>query len=210
MKHVKILALAAVAVAAFMATLGAGSAAATPTALCKVKETPLGMSKCPDLQRWPAGTPIHANLHTGTKLVFETPMGKVECATSTIQATLEQVTQIPLGAEITALTFANCGEYTVTTILKGTLDIEVIDIPFWTHNGTLTFTGTKIGIKKGATECEYFPGHGGTLTGGNPHATIDLVGTLTRFAGTPDCPPGNATWKGAYTVLKPTPLWVSE
>ncbi|HKZ13738.1 MAG TPA: hypothetical protein VJL81_07835 [Solirubrobacterales bacterium] len=39
-------------------------------------------------------------------------------------------------------------------------------------------------------------------------ATIDLEGVLTRLGGI-ECPEGNGTFKGAYTVLQPEPLWVS-
>jgi len=207
MKKLKTLALAVGAVAALMAAVGAGSAGATVTSLCEVKLTPNGLSTCPEANQYKAGTEVHAELEPNTKLVFETPLGKVECNKSTILATTEQKTAIPLGAVVNVLTFGECGEFTVTAILNGTLDIEVIDIPVWTHNGTLTFTNTKIAIKKGAKECEYFAGHAGVLTGGNP-ATIDLSGTLTRFLGV-ECPEGNATWKGAYTVTKPKPLWIS-
>jgi hypothetical protein len=36
-----------------------------------------------------------------------------------------------------------CGEYEVMGLV-GTVDIEEIDLPVFTHNGTLTFTNTKI------------------------------------------------------------------
>jgi len=206
MKQLKILGLMAAVAAALMATVGAGSASATVTTLCKVEETMAGLPICKPENQYPAGTMIHAELEKNTKLVIETPLGKAECEESTIVATTEQKTEKPLGAVVNMLTFAKCGEFTVTAILTGTLDIEVIDLPFWTHNGTLTFTNTKIRVKKGAKECDYFAGHSGTLTGGEM-ATIDLEGTLTRFLGV-ECPEGNGTWKGAYTVTKPEPLWI--
>lgn len=207
MKRMRYIFLAAIATAAFMATIGAGTAAATPTSLCQVEETVEGLPVCKEANQYPAGTPVHAALEEKTKLVLETPLGKVECAQSTLLATTEQRTEFPLGALVNALTFGGCGEYEVVTVVPGTLDIEVIDQPVWTHNGTLTFTNTQIKVKKGKKECVYRAGHSGVLTGG-AMATIDLEGTLTRLGGV-ECPVGNATWKGSYTVLNPEPLWVA-
>ncbi|MGN6586938.1 MAG: hypothetical protein ACTHKT_05625 [Solirubrobacterales bacterium] len=207
MNRIKIVLLTAVAVTAFMAAVGASAASATPTTLCKVEETHEGIPFCEPFNQYPAGTPIHAILEPNTKLVVETPMGKVECEESTFRATTEQQTEMPLGAVVNVWTFGKCGKDAVTTVLLGTLDIEVIDWPVWTHNGTLTFTGTQIVVKKGEAECLYAVGHSGVLTGG-AMATVDLEGTLTRIGGNAKCPAGNASWKGAYTVIQPEPLWV--
>jgi hypothetical protein len=205
MKRTKYLLLAATAVAVLMATVGAGAASATPTTLCKVEETTGGIPICKAENQYPAGTMIHAVLEEKTKLAIESPLGKVECTQSTFLATTEQQTELPLGAVVNVWNFGGCGEYEVTALV-GTVDIEEIDLPVFTHNGTLTFTNTKIIVKKAKKECIYSVGDSGTLTGG-AMATIDLAGTLTRVGGV-ECPEGNATWKGAYTVLKPEPLWI--
>lgn len=213
MKTLKIIALAA-AVAAVMATVGASSAMATPTALCKAPTTPGGLPICEGNHLYPPNTTIHAHLEAGTKLVIPTPNGVVECKSSTIDATTEQATFKPLGAIVNMLSFAECedaGEpVDVEAVLKGTLDIEIIDLPVWTHNGTLTLTGAEIRILWTFTgdECFYDPGDVGVLTGG-PMATIDWNGPLTYTKGNLGCLPGNASWNGAYTVTKPEPLWVS-
>jgi hypothetical protein len=146
--------------------------------------------------------------------VIPTPNGVVECNSSTIDATTEQATFKPLGAIVNMLSFAECedaGEpVDVEAVLKGTLDIEIIDLPVWTHNGTLTLTGAELRILWTFTgdECFYDPGDVGVLTGG-PMATIDWAGPLTYTRGNLGCLPGNASWNGAYTVTKPEPLWVS-
>jgi hypothetical protein len=139
--------------------------------------------------------------------MIPTPFGVAECEESTLTAITEQQTEMPLGAIINQFTFAKCGEYEVKAVELGTLDIEIIDLPFWTHNGTLTFTHTKITVKKGEIDCVYEVGHSGVLTGG-PMATIDLLGTLTRVGGNAKCPLGNANWNGSYTVTEPEPLWI--
>ncbi len=208
MKRMKTLLLAAVAVMALMATVGAGTAAATPTTLCEVEETTIGgLPICAPENQYLAGTMIHAHLEEKTKLMIPTPFGVAECEESTLTATTEAQTAMPLGAIVNEFTFGKCGEYEVKTLVPGTLDIEIIDLPFWTHNGTLTFTNTKITVKKGEIDCEYTVGHSGVLTGG-AMATIDLLGQLTRVGGNAKCPLGNAQWNGSYTVTEPEPLWI--
>jgi hypothetical protein len=214
MKQLKVLGLMVVAAAALMATVGAGAASATFTSLCKAPTTPNGLPICEGNHLYPAGTRIHAELQAGTKLSIATPIGVVECKTSTLDALTEQQTEKPLGAIVNALTFGECedeGEpVDITTVKNGTLDIEIIDLPVWTHNGTLTLTGTEIKVLWTFTgaECFYDPGHTGVLTGG-PMATIDWFGTLTKTKGNLLCPEGNANWNGAFTVTSPEPLWVS-
>jgi hypothetical protein len=214
MKKLKTLGLAVVAAMALMAFVGASTASATPTALCKAPTTTeAGLPICEGFHLYPAGTNIHAILEEGTKLSIPTPNGVVECKLATLNAFTEQETEMPLGAILNALTFGACedaGEpVDVEAVNPGTLDIEIIDLPVWTHNGTLTLTGTKIRVLWTFTgaECVYDAGHAGVLTGG-PMATIDWSGPLTWTGGNLLCPPGNASWNGAFTVTSPEPLWV--
>lgn len=215
MMKLKTLGLAVVAATALMAFVGAGTASATPTSLCKAPTTTeAGLPICEGFHLYPAGTNIHAILEAGTKLNIPTPNGVVECNIATLNAFTEQQTAMPLGAMVNALTFNGCedaGEpVDVETVKNGTLDIEIIDLPVWTHNGTLTLTGTEIRVLWTFTgaECFYDAGHAGVLTGG-PMATIDWSGPLTWTRGNLLCPPGNANWNGAFTVTSPEPLWVS-
>lgn len=213
-KQLKVLGLMVVAAAALMATVGAGTASATFTSLCKAPTTTGGLPICEGNHLYPAGTNVHAVLEAGTKLNIATPVGLVECKKATLGVTTEQQTAKPLGAIVNALTFNECedeGEpVDVTAVKNGTLDIEIIDLPVWTHNGTLTLTGTEIRVLWTFTgaECFYDPGHTGILTGG-PMATIDWFGTLIKTNGNILCPEGNANWNGAFTVTNPEPLWVS-
>ncbi len=214
MNKLKVLALAVVAVAALMATVGASSASATETAFCKAPTTFAGLPRCEGNHLYLAGTRVHAELEANTKLAIATPNGIVECEKSTLDAITEQTTAKPLGAIVNALTFGECedeGEpVEVTAVKNGTLDTEIIDLPVWTHNGTLTLTGTEIEVfwVFSGAQCFYDPGHTGILTGG-PMATIDWFGTLIKTGGNMLCPAGNANWNGAYTVTSPEPLWVS-
>jgi len=214
MKKLKTFALAAAAVAVLASAFGAASAVATPTSLCKAPTTPGGLPICEGAHLYPAGTTIHAHLEGGTRLVIPTPNGVVECKTSTIDGNTEQATAKPLGVFINMLNFGECedaGEpVDVEAVKPGTLDIEIIDLPVWTHNGTLTLTGTEIRVlwTLSGDECFYDPADIGTLTGG-AMATIDWNGPLTYTKGNLGCVPGNANWNGAYTVTQPEPLWVS-
>jgi len=213
MKHLKILGLAVLAAAALMSFIGTGTASATFTSLCKAPTTnEAGLPICEGEHLWPAGTRIHAELQVGSRLSIAGGPGVVECPQSTLEAFTEQETEIPLGANVTVFNFGGCKngaeEVEVKTINPGTLDIEIIDLPNWTHNGTLTFTRTEVTVlfKKLGVHCIFAPGDTGTLTGG-PMATIDLQGNWPRVAGGMLCPPSvNVT--GFYTVTSPEPLWV--
>lgn len=213
MKQLKILGLAVVAAAALMAFVGTGTASATFTSLCKAPTTTeAGLPICEGEHIYPAGTRIHAELQAGSRLSIAGGPGVVECPQSTLEALTEQKTEIPLGANVTAFTFGGCfngpEEVEVKTINPGTLDIEIIDLPNWTHNGTLTFTRTEVTVffKNLGLDCIFAPGDTGTLTGG-PMATIDLIGNWPRVAGGMLCPP-NVNVNGFYTVTSPEPLWV--
>ncbi|HEX5526894.1 MAG TPA: hypothetical protein VFX44_06815 [Solirubrobacterales bacterium] len=208
MKQFKILGLAVVAVAALMALAGAGTASATETTLCKVKETVGGLPQCAKANQYPAGTRIHAEIEANTTIVINTPAGKVECKKSTLEAVTEQQTAIPLGANVAAFNLAECNGI-VQTVKQGTLDIEIIDLPEWTHNGTLTLTGTEITVEVAGLHCVYTPGDIGTLTGG-AMATIDVLGNWPRTGGRSGALCGaSATVEGGLTVTSPEPLWVS-
>jgi hypothetical protein len=92
-----------VAVAAIMsACIGVTSAMATElenVVLCKNRV------EDPCSNAFPSGTVLHAELASGTKSVFLTNLGNVECASSTLLAT----TISPLAhGEVTALAFGGC------------------------------------------------------------------------------------------------------
>jgi hypothetical protein len=215
MKHRMLLGLGAIAVAASIAAVGAGSAAATETALCNSPTTnPTEQSaECKDQHLWKAGTEIHAV--SETFLIIELGfLGTVECPESTIFATTEKTTAKPLPANLVLLNFGTltkCGESNVTTIEYGKLNIENIDQPAVTHNGTLTFTATRIKIDRLGLECVYALGDAGTLTGGAEKSlgTIDLSGTLQKTGGGFLCPSQNVKMLGFYKVTSPFALWVS-
>jgi hypothetical protein len=95
MRKLKILGLMVVAAAVLMATLGATTASATETALCKEKTTFDGLPRCEGGHLYKAGQIIHAV--SETFVLIEAPWGNIECEESTIEASTEKATGIPLG-----------------------------------------------------------------------------------------------------------------
>lgn len=203
MKYVKMLGLAAVAAAALMAFVGAGTASAETT-LCKVTETP-----CSSTNMYPVGTEIKSSLVAGTKAVL-TPAGElptIECEASAVEGKTETTTT-PEG-KISTLSFTKCNQ-TVETVETGKLQIHY-DAE---HNGTLTASGVRVRVKAlfGALSCD-FGGEvnaGLTVTGGAP-AKVDATATIPMIqkTGSINCPE-SAVWHAEYNVTSPNPLYISN
>jgi hypothetical protein len=198
MKYVKMLGLAAVAAAALMAFVGAGTASAT--VLCKEAKT----SGCTN--DYASGTSIEATLEGSAELVAG---GFIEdtCTGSTIKGKTSSTggASSTVGGSASALTWSNCS-LTTTTSKLGTLEIHHIT---GTDNGTLTASGFEVTIAQIFGNCVYKSGTGndlGTLKGGAP-ATISISTTVTG-GGAFGCP-STATWTAAYTVTSPNPLYIS-
>lgn len=197
MKHVKMLGLAAVAAAAFMAFVGAGTASATE--LCTESAT------CGTM--YPSGTAIAAKStktlvleNLGGTVLDECTSGEVKGTTSTTGGASETVK-----ANITALTWVGCTKTTKTTT-NGALEIHAITP---TGNGTLTGSGSVVEINTILGVCSYGTGAGtdlGTLVGGNP-ATISINAIVQKISGNFACP-AEARWTAAYEVTSPKPLFV--
>jgi hypothetical protein len=205
MKYVKILGLAAVAAAALMAFVGAGTASAQngeKTALCKVTPT---NGICALENTYPAGTVVESE---ATETATLTPSGElptITCTSSKLSGKTETETT-PEG-KITELTWGGCNQ-TVETKENGKLIIHHDG----EHNGTITAEGVSVTVSAlfGSLHCD-FGGtikEGLTLTGGNP-AIVDATATvkLVKQTGFFTCP-GTAVWHAKYKVTSPTPLYV--
>jgi hypothetical protein len=107
MKHLKILSFAAVAAAALMAFVGAGTASATT--LTGVGGAVLG-----------TGSTIHAN-NEGT-VTLTTEFKNIECKKSTISGKTTNETGTTVNINVEAWTFEECN-CTVSVLKKGTLSI---------------------------------------------------------------------------------------
>lgn len=159
MRYLKILGLAAVAAAALMAFVGAGTASAETT-LCTETTTP-----CPAGKMWGPGqagmTEIHAESEPGTGFTQPTltaPFGNISCD-MTINGPIESTTT-PKG-KATALNITNCKGGTAHTVTLGTNELH------WDaeHNGKLTIEGFVVTVEQAGVTCYYGGAINGTLTG---------------------------------------------
>jgi hypothetical protein len=204
MRYVKILGLAAIAAAALMAFVGAGTASAETT-LCTETNTPT-------CEHFPLGTEVHAVLEPEEKAIL-TPEGElptIECGKSTIKGTLKTTTtpEIELHEE-GGLTFEECSQ-TVEVLNPGKLQVH------WEneHNGTITAKGFRVRVKAffGSFSCDFGEevSTGLTLTGGNT-ATVDATAKIPviQETGFVACP-ANAIWHAKYLITSPDALYVKN
>jgi hypothetical protein len=194
MKHMKIVGLVAVAAMALMAFASSASATELYSGA-----TTLG-----------SGTVIKASL-TGTATLTTTEGtvldtcsgGEVNGKTTNGGGAAATVT-----GNITALTWTNCTEPTVTTKLGG-LEIHHIT---GTKDGTLTAgAGSEVTVQTTIFGSCVFTiptgGDIGRLTGSTTTtATFDINAVATRVSGL--CP-STTRWVGTYTVTTPSPLHVT-
>jgi hypothetical protein len=206
MKYVKMLGLAAIAAAALMAFIGAGTAsAATLTNGSGV--------------HYPIGTVIHAE--NEGHVTLHPPFGSITCKTSTVEGTTTTTggknakgeTETVKG-HITSLSFGdhgkscNDGGSTVTVLQKGTLEIHSLG----NGNGTLTSSGTEVTVVYLGFHCIFKTTNTdiGTVTGSSvtkSNATFDISATIPRTGGTSGAFCGaTAQWTGSYRITKPNPL----
>jgi hypothetical protein len=208
MKHLKMLCLAAVVVAALTAFVGAGAASAT--VLCKTPGTGTTTgTTCPLGWAYGAGQEIHAvNVGNVTR---DTRFKNITCTSSTFKGTTSALEGTPLSGPEGTLTFGSCG-CTVTVLKAGTLTIEWIS---GTHNGTLTSDGTELTtictVLGLPIHCTYATNntHLGTLAGGtDPTFTIAANIPVDEANSDGVCPEEDKL-TATYTVTDPQPLYVA-
>jgi hypothetical protein len=199
MKHLKTLALAAVATSALFAIAGAGSASAT--VLCSTTADP-----CPSAQKWglvtlefsiPSGSAINLKDTSGNELDKCTtsktkgPITNTGSSTATVTSTVEETT------------WGGC-TFQTNTVVKSKLEIHKIA---GTSNGTVTSDGefqwTINTVLFGSCIFGYASGTDiGTITEGKP-ATFHLNAVVKRF-GTNFACPETERMTGTYTLTSPS------
>jgi len=204
MKYLKMLGLAAVAAAALMAIVGAGTASAT--VICKNN---LNTEKCSE--PYPAGTKGTASLAAGTSALLQTTAGEtmVTCTESVISSTLENpgsaTTTVKSG--VSTMTFAKC-TVPVVVINGGYAELHHIA---GTDNGTLTTFNTEVTVNTVFFgSCVYGSGKGldvGNTIGGNP-GSMTLNTVFSKISGGIACP-SDARFTGKYVATSPTNAWVA-
>jgi hypothetical protein len=205
MKYLKMLGLAAVAAAALMAFVGAGTASATTLEVGGVAKN--------------SAVTLEASLKSGTSALLKDEFGTTTdtCTVSEVEGTTEnraspettRFTGAVVGGKINKLTFSSC-THTTTVIAPGSLHVTWIS---GTTNGTVSSVKAEVTVQStffGASAvCKTGEGTDiGTLTGAttatNPgvHATMDISAKINCGI------LGAASWTGTYTVTSPTHLGV--
>ena len=189
MRYLKVLGLAAVAAAALMAFVGAGTASAETTA-CKVTEEPCSVGN--------QVTSIVAHLAPGTTAVL-TPSGffasDVTCTESTMSGEVKTATT-PKGPG--SLSFVGCSDP-----VKVINSPEIIAHHDGGHNGTLTAKSFEVEVEQSGLTCIFGTeaNEGITLTGSSTTPIVDATATIPSTSGFP-CP-SSSVWHAKYHVTSP-------
>ena len=193
MKLIKNLALTAIAAAAFMAFLGAGTASATQ--LC----TDSG-EVCTEYSGTIEGTSTNAKLSTN--------LANVVCEHSATTLTANSSTGAPILGETTALSFTKCHtelgvECTVTVKnlpYSGSLEGKTLTVTDPIGAGAKVVCGTVL-------SCEFLTKDAQlTITNGSPTVAVAKEVELSHETGA-ICPT-TATWSATYSVTSPAGLTV--
>lgn len=198
MKHLKILGLAAVAVGALMAFIGAGTASAT--VLCSTTVDP-----CPTPQKWLFGTVHDWSIPAGNSVSSVDTNGNTlnTCKTSTIkgkQTTVGSETET-VTVDIEEKTWGSC-TFPSKTLKNAAYEIHRIA---GTSNGTVTADGTtETTFSSILGDCIYGVTSGtslGDITEGNP-AMLHLNAVTEEFSHLAACPDTDKV-TGTYVLTAP-------
>lgn len=195
MKWIKNLTLAAIAAAALMAFIGAGTASATQ--LC----TDSG-SGCTEYSGDITGTSTDATLATN--------LANVECSDSATTIHANSATGTPILGEVTALSFTGCQ---TEGLVHTACTVTVKNLPYSAEleGKSLTVTdpvgaGAKV-VCGTVLSCEFLTTKAIlTITNGNPTTARAENVALSHETGA-ICP-STATWSATYKVTSPTGLTV--
>ena len=199
MKHLKVVALMALASAAFALLLGLASASAT--VLCTAEETP-----CSSANKLTTGTSLDWDLK-GSAVVEASLSGGFQtintCSSATQKATLSNAGSSTETVTITApLSELISGPCTSSFWVEGG-ELQIHHIA-GTSNGTVTAKGFKTSINTAFGACVYgFTSltDVGTLTG-STDPILHFNGEMSRVSGA-ICPAA-ARWTAEYTFTQPT------
>jgi hypothetical protein len=201
MRVFKLVVPATVVTALALGLLGAASASAAETVLCKVKESP-----CPEGKKWEL-TPFEAKAEP---LKLLTSLGTIECASSTIKGALGML-NAPQGMALESLVFATCKMGGIGCTIKTT---GVGGMAFLRTNvnlGEATLSNTAVLVECSLMHCIYegepvfhLLGESGTET-----AKFNTSELLLTTIGGMFCPK-TTKLDAAYTILVPLPVLIQS
>jgi hypothetical protein len=191
MKYVKMLGLAAVAVAALMAFVAAGSASAT--VLCTTSTNPC-------TSKWAKATQLEFSVTAKTSATWKTAIDTNTCTEGTLKAPMinEGGSGEAVRLSVAASDFSwNSCTFANVTLEGGELEIKSIA---GSTNGTMTIKGFSFTTSTPTYgSCAYTAGTGtplGLLTAsGTGEAVIDIETTLVKKSGGFICPNTMEWWE---------------
>ena len=214
MKIAKIVGLVAVAALALMASLGANTAFAAETTLCK---TATDSPYCQAADRYPSGTTFKASPTSGKTRIL-TNLVNVSCSESTLEGKTSGKAGDPLPISISAWSLGNCQIY------KGaSCAVTAVNLPYsgtftWSSGskGTLAIGNSGKGAPGWNVECSGPPAINCTFTfepsasfeGGNLAQLTVAESTMSESGSL--CPGGGTFQAPTYTVSSPEPAYLAN
>jgi hypothetical protein len=202
-KWIKNLTLAAIAAAALMAFLGAGTASATQ--LCATSGTG---PECAGA----AGKFEYSGAITGTSTnaTLSTNLANVECSDSATTIVANSSTGAPILGEVTALSFTGCQ---TEGLVHTQCTVTVKNLPYSASLEGLSLSvtdpvgaGAKV-VCGTVISCEFLTGAANlAITNGSPTVAVAKEVALSHENGA-ICP-STATWDATYAVTSPAGLTV--
>ena len=201
MKIARTVAIAAIAAMALTVSLGAGSALAANTTICK---SGTHSPYCQAEARYPEGTSLQAS---SSNVTIETPIGNVACKESALEAKTGSEAN-PMNITLSAWTLGGCklGGASCTAESKGSLSSTLT----WTtgQEGTFSAAGYIWKLKCGVVvNCEYATPPV-TVQGGAPAAIAASKVNLTKIEG--GICPKSASFSATYAVSSPSKAYVAK
>jgi hypothetical protein len=180
--------------------------------LCKKNESP-----CPGEETYGSSTALAAALETGSAAKFKLKISEesveteytVPCESSVLEGKTTAAGGLPLPAEITTLTFAECGGTCAIKALKLNYKAEV-EATGGGNGSIRMLTGSGGGTPRlevrciGAYKCTYEASSIQTSATGGAPAKLSVNATLNKVAGESDAKCGSQLkWEGSYKFTKP-------
>jgi hypothetical protein len=183
MKYVKMLGLAAVAAAALMAFMGAGTASAAKTL------TSTGT---------PLSAPVTISAESGVAILSTTDGSSIvdECEKGTVEGTTTN-SDTPITGHINSLTWDNCS-FTTDTLAGGNGDLTIDEA------GTVTGAGSVVTVNIGVS-CRYGTGTG-THLGNLETGKLNINAVIKEQEPKQFLCPDTTKWVANYTITSPHDL----
>jgi len=213
MKHLKMLALTAVSVAALMAFIGTGLASASSTTLCSTNTNPCTGTT------YGVGTIIKSEMKAGTEATLKAGFATIKCKKLSGEGEIKDFSAggTPTGT-LTSTPFSECN-CVVTALKYGSIEVTTETAGTANGNGIIIGRETEETINCSGVSCIFGTASGGSggttlgpVTGGNP-AVFKTNAKVPWFAGDASnsvCTLGTGTASISAEMVEtsPTPMFI--